>query len=58
MSLCVSVSLSPSTSKPLFMCPATEKEERIQKEKDQGTYKEKVFQHKITFLPVTTLLKI
>lgn len=61
MSLSFSVSIPPSTlfkkiSLTVSGCFTTEKEERIQREKDQGTYKEKVLQNKKTLL--TTLLLI
>lgn len=51
MSLSLSMSLPPSTSNEkkisvsVLGCFTTEKEERIQREKDEGTYKEKVLQN-------------
>lgn len=60
MSLSLSMSLPPSTlnekkiSVSVLGCFTTEKEERIQREKDEGTYKEKVLQNKSTLLPITT----
>lgn len=55
MSLSLSASIPPSTlfkniSLTVSGYFTTEKEERIQREKDQGTYKEKVLQNKTTLL--------